>query len=128
MSSNKRPISPFMIGPYYRPQLTSMLSILHRITGVVLTVLGTPLMLWWLIALGQGPEAFDAMREFLGGVLGSLALLAVNFSLCYHLFNGVRHMIWDTGRGLELKSVYRGGVAVAVVSVVATAVLGLVLR
>ncbi len=117
-----------MIGPYYRPQLTSMLSILHRITGVALTVLGVPLALWWLIALGEGPEAFAAMQNLLGGVLGRLALLAVNFSLCYHLFNGIRHMVWDTGRGLDIRSVYVGGVVVATLSVVCTAILGLVLR
>lgn len=117
-----------MIGPYYRPQLTSMLSILHRITGVVLTVLGVPLMLWWLVALGQGAEAFAAMQACLGGVLGRLALLAVNFSLSYHLFNGIRHMVWDTGRGLDLKSVYAGGVVVVAVSVTWTAVLGVVVR
>lgn len=128
MSSRERPLSPFMIGPYYRPQLTSMLSILHRITGVVLTVLGVPLMLWWLVALGQGAEAFAAMQACLGGVLGRLALLAVNFSLSYHLFNGIRHMVWDTGRGLDLKSVYAGGVVVVAVSVTWTAVLGVVVR
>lgn len=115
-----------MIGPYYRPQLTSMLSILHRITGVLLTVIGVPLMLWWLIALGQGPEAFAAMQDCLGGVLGRLALLTVNLSLSYHLFNGIRHMVWDTGRGLSLRAVYASGFLVVAASVVLTAALGLV--
>lgn len=128
MNSRERPLSPFMIGPYYRPQLTSMLSILHRITGVILTVAGVPLLMWWLIALGQGPEAFATMQAYLGGVLGRLALLAVNFSLSYHLFNGIRHMVWDTGRGLDIKTVYAGGVVVAALSVAWTAVLGVVVR
>lgn len=117
-----------MIGPYYRPQLTSMLSILHRITGVVLTVLGLPLMMWWLVALGQGPETFASMQSIFGGVFGRLVLLAVNFSLTYHLFNGIRHMVWDTGRGLDIKSVYVGGVVMASLSVIWTAILGLLLR
>lgn len=114
-----------MLGPYYRPQLTSMLSILHRITGVVLTVLAAPLLLWWLIALGQGPDAYAAMQEWLGGVPGRLALLAVNFSLSFHLFNGIRHLVWDTGHWLTLKGVYTSGWVVVVASFVLTAALGL---
>lgn len=114
-----------MLGPYYRPQLTSMLSILHRMTGVALTVLGAPLLLWWLIALGQGPEAYAAMQECFGGIAGRLALLAVNFSLSFHLFNGIRHLVWDTGHWLTLEGVYRSGWLVVIASVVLTAALGL---
>lgn len=116
-----------MIGPYYRPQLTSVLSILHRATGVVLAVLGAPLLLWWLVALGQGPETFATMQACLGGILGRLALLAVNFSLSYHLFNGIRHLAWDVGLALDLRSVYAGGWLVVAASVVLTSVLGVVL-
>ena len=115
-----------MIGPYYRPQLTSVLSILHRITGVVLTVIGAPLLLWWLVALGQGAEAYAAMQACLGGVLGRLALLGINFSLSFHFFNGIRHLVWDTGRGLEIRTVYASGWAVVGLSIVTTAVLGVI--
>ena len=117
-----------MLGPYYKPQLTSVLSMLHRITGVALTVIGAPLLIWWLVALGQGPEAFSSMQACLGGVLGRLALLAINFSLGFHLFNGIRHLVWDTGRGLELKAVYASGWAVIVLSVLLTAALGVLTR
>lgn len=115
-----------MLGPYYRPQITSVLSILHRITGVALVVIGAPMLLWWLVALGQGPEAFAAMQACLGGVLGRLAMLAVNFSLSFHLFNGIRHLVWDAGAGLELETVYKSGWAVVALSVLLTGVLGVV--
>jgi succinate dehydrogenase / fumarate reductase cytochrome b subunit len=113
-----------MLGPYYKPQLTSVLSILHRITGVVLTGLGAPLLLWWLIALGHGPEAYAELQACLSGVLGRLAVLAINFSLSFHLFNGIRHLVWDTGRGLELKAVYASGWLVLAGAVALTAALG----
>lgn len=115
-----------MLGPYYRPQLTSVLSILHRITGVVLAVIGAPLILWWLVALGQGPEAYATMQECLGGVFGRLASLAINFSLSFHLFNGIRHLVWDTGHWLSLEAVYASGWTVVAAAVALTAVLGLV--
>jgi len=117
-----------MLGPYYRPQLTSVLSILHRITGVALSVIGVPLLLWWLVALGQGPEAYATMQQCLGGVFGRLALLAINFSLSFHLLNGIRHLVWDSGHWLTLKAVYASGWAVVAAAVALTAALGLVTR
>lgn len=117
-----------MLGPYYRPQITSVLSIMHRITGVILSVIGAPLLLWWLIAVGQGPEAYAALQESVSGIIGRLALLAVNFSLSFHFFNGIRHLIWDAGHGFELKTVYASGWAVIALTVVATAVLGVILQ
>lgn len=124
MNSKQRPISPFMLGPYYKPQITSVLSILHRITGVILVVVGAPILLWWLIGLGQGAEAYTNMQEALSGVPGRLASLAINFSLSFHLFNGIRHLFWDAGKGLELKTAYASGWAVVILSVVLTAILG----
>ena len=94
-----------MLGPYYKPQITSVLSILHRLTGVALAVIGAPLMLWWLVALGQGAESYANFQACLGGVLGLLARLVLVFCLSFHLFNGIRHLAWDTGKGFELKSV-----------------------
>lgn len=102
-------MSPYMIGPYYKPQLTSMLSILSRLTGVFLTAVSTPLALVWVLALASGPEAFGQLQSVLGGVLGQAIWLASLFSLCYHLANGIRHLIWDTGVMLGLDSVYRSG-------------------
>lgn len=102
-------MSPYMIGPYYKPQLTSMLSILSRLTGVFLTVVSTPLVLLWVLALAAGPEAFGQLQSLLGGIIGKAIWLASLFSLCYHLANGIRHLVWDTGAMLELQSVYLSG-------------------
>lgn len=101
---------------------------MHRITGVILTMVGVPLLAWWLIALGQGPEAYAYLQKCMGGLLGRLALLGVNFSLSFHFFNGIRHLVWDTGRGFELKAVYASGWLALAASVLLTALLGLFLR
>lgn len=111
-----------MFGPYYRPQLTSVLSITHRATGVLLSVVGAPLMLWWLAALAAGPDAFAAFYRAWSGIFGGALLTLLVFSLWFHFFNGIRHLIWDTGHLLDLRGAYRSGWAVLVLSVVFTAV------
>ena len=98
-----------MIGPYYRPQLTSIMSITHRATGVFLSVIGAPLLLCWIIAVNNGPQAYDALAGFFEGWVGKLLALAILFSMGFHLLNGIRHLIWDTGRALEIKSAYALG-------------------
>ena len=109
MTQSERPLSPHL--QVYRWQLTSVLSILHRTTGVALS-LGTILLVCWLVAAAQGPEAYAGMQGFLRSWLGLLLLFGWSVALFYHLCNGVRHLWWDTGRGLELRSVYGGGWAV----------------
>jgi succinate dehydrogenase / fumarate reductase, cytochrome b subunit len=106
MKQHQRPLSPHL--QVYRPQLTSVLSIFHRITGMVL-VFGLMLLTWWLIAAAAGPEAFAVVQAFLGSWFGLLVLLGVSFALFYHLCNGVRHLIWDAGHLLEIEGVYRSG-------------------
>lgn len=120
MATPKRPLSPFMIGPYYRPQLTSMLSIAHRATGVLLS-LAAFVLAGWLLAVAGGSEGFDRFTALASSPLGQLALLAVLFSLVYHLLNGIRHLLWDIGWGFELPRLYATGWAVVVLSVVLTA-------
>ena len=112
-----------MLGPYYKPQITSVLSILHRATGVVLTVIGAPLLLWWLVALGQGPESYASFQSCLSGLIGMAAKLVLVFSLSFHLFSGIRHLVWDTGKGFELKTVYLGGWLVVIGAVSLTGIL-----
>lgn len=117
MATNNRPLSPHM--QVYRPQLTSMLSILHRITGIALA-LGTLLLVWWLIAAATGPTAFDDVQSFIGSIFGRILLLGWSYALFYHLCNGIRHLVWDSGRGFEIKSAYASGWLVVVASVVLT--------
>ena len=103
MATHNRPISPHL--QIYKPQLTSVLSITHRATGVFLA-LGTLLLVYWIVAIATGPDAYAGVRQFFGSVIGRLLLLAWSYALFYHLCNGIRHLFWDVGLGFEMKSVY----------------------
>ena len=106
MSSSNRPLSPHL--QVYRPQLTSMLSILHRITGVALAV-GTLLLVYWLAAAAGGPESFANAQALVGSFIGRLFLFGWTFALYYHLCNGIRHLFWDAGYGFEMQTAERSG-------------------
>ena len=123
MKAKQRPLSPFMIGPYYKPQMTSLMSITHRASGVFLSIVGAPLLLWWLMSVGSGPEAYAGMQVCLGGWLGKLAVAASILCLSYHLLNGIRHLVWDTGRALDIKTAYTAGWLVLIGTVLLTATL-----
>jgi succinate dehydrogenase / fumarate reductase cytochrome b subunit len=112
-----------MLGPYYRPQLTSVLSITHRLTGIVLSLVGAPLLLWWIVAVSGGAESYLAMAACLSGWTGIVLAIAVTFSLSFHFFNGIRHLVWDTGRMLDIKDAYTSGWLVLAGSLVSTAIL-----
>lgn len=116
----KRPMSPFMIGPYYRPQITSMMSIMHRATGVILA-LGSLALVWVLVSLSMGEQAFAATRSCLASPAGKIALAGFSLCLMYHLFNGIRHLFWDIGKGFDIPSVYRSGYAVISLALLSTA-------
>jgi succinate dehydrogenase / fumarate reductase cytochrome b subunit len=106
MKSADRPISPHL--QIYRWQLTSVLSILHRAAGIVLSA-GAILLVWWLVAAASGPDAYEGVANFLGSWIGLLLLFGWTAALFYHLCNGIRHLVWDTGQALDLKSTYLGG-------------------
>jgi len=116
MAQGERPLSPHL--EIYKPQLTMVLSITHRFTGVGLAV-GTLFLTWWLIAAAMGPEAYAFTQWIYGTWLGTLVLFGFSVSLFYHLCNGIRHLFWDVGLGYEMETVYRSGWSV----VAATAVL-----
>jgi succinate dehydrogenase / fumarate reductase cytochrome b subunit len=128
MKAKQRPLSPFMIGPYYKPQMTSLMSISHRLSGVFLSLVGAPLFLWWLSAAGSGPEAYGLLLAFLGSLPGTLILAAVVLCLAFHLLNGIRHLVWDTGRALDIRSAYTAGWLVLIGTILlGGALLGLLL-
>jgi len=114
MEKTQRPLSPHL--QIYRPQLTSVLSITHRATGIALLV-GTLLLVYWLLAAASGAEAYGSAQQLLGSWLGRLVLLGFSFALFFHLCNGIRHLFWDAGLGFELKTVYASGNAVVIVSI-----------
>jgi succinate dehydrogenase / fumarate reductase cytochrome b subunit len=117
MSATDRPLSPHL--QVYRPQITSVLSILHRLTGVAVTF-GTLLFAWWLVAAAYGPDAFDTVQSFFGSLIGQLLLWGFCFAVWYHFANGIRHLLWDFGWGFELGQVRLSGLAVVAFAVVAT--------
>jgi succinate dehydrogenase / fumarate reductase cytochrome b subunit len=109
-----------MIGPYYRPQITSMMSIAHRGTGIV-NALGVLALAWWLVALAAGDEAYAQFTAVADSLPGRVALFGFAATLVYHLLNGVRHLFWDIGKGFEIPAVYRSGYAVIALAIVLTA-------
>ena len=106
MASQNRPLSPHL--QVYRPQLTSIMSILHRLTGVALAF-GTILLVYWLAAAAGGAETFETAQELVGSFIGRLLLFGWTFSLFFHFCNGIRHLFWDAGQGFELSDLYRSG-------------------
>jgi len=116
----QRPLSPFMIGPYYKPQMTSMLSITHRLTGLGLSV-GALLLVVFLLCLASGAEVYGLIVPHVTAWYGQLLLVAFTWALLYHFCNGIRHLMWDVGKGLDMPTAEKTGYAVIVVSVVLTA-------
>ncbi|MFQ5466597.1 MAG: succinate dehydrogenase, cytochrome b556 subunit [Kiloniellaceae bacterium] len=117
MTVQNRPLSPHL--QVYRPQLTSVLSITHRLTGVALAA-GTLLLVYWLVAAAASVEAFDTAQSLIGSWFGRLLLFGWSLALFYHLCNGIRHLFWDVGAGLDLPTSARSGYAVLIATVVLT--------
>jgi succinate dehydrogenase / fumarate reductase cytochrome b subunit len=117
MSTNKRPLSPHL--QIYNKQITMVMSISHRITGVALAI-GSLGLLWVLVTLSMGADAFVTAQACLTSPLGQLALFLFSACLMYHLFNGIRHLFWDVGKGYAISSVYRSGYTVVVLSILST--------
>ena len=114
-----RPLSPFMIGTYYRPQITSISSIFTRITGNALIV-AFLLIAWWFVAASGAPVGFNRVNGLITSWFGDLVMTLSVWALWYHSLAGLRHLYWDTGRGLELKTAEALGWACFVGSAVLT--------
>ncbi len=112
-----RPLSPHL--QVYRPQLTTVLSILHRATGIALSV-GALYLATWVIYAAASPKAYALFQGFNTSIVGRVVLGGWLFCAFYHLCNGIRHLFWDAGYGFEIKDAYRSGWIVVVVSAVAT--------
>ena len=112
-----RPLSPNI--QIYRPQLTSVLSVANRITGVFLSACAVGLV-GWLTAAASGPEVYSRVHGFIASWPGQILLLAATFAFFLHLCGGIRHLMWDTGRGFELRQIYASGWIVVAASLVLT--------
>ncbi len=123
----RRPLSPHLQA-YDMLQMTSALSISHRITGVLWSG-ALVILVWWLLALAAGEEAFAAVQWFLSSWLGVLALVGVVGVVWFHTLLGLRHLAWDAGYGFAIPTVYRTGRAILVATAaltVLTVLIGLV--
>lgn len=120
MDNANRPLSPHI--SVYRWRITSTLSILHRATGVALSLV-TVLLAAWLLAAASGVEAYDTVTGFMGSPVGLLVLLAASYAFFFHLGNGIRHLFWDAGLGFEMHQTRASGWSVVAFSIVATLVL-----
>ena len=118
MNSSHRPLSPHL--QVYRPQLTSVLSITHRATGIGLSF-GIILLITWLVAAAAGVNYFNMVNSVITSWFGKLVLLGFTWALFYHLCNGIRHLFWDAGFGFELSTVYKSGYATIAGSIILTA-------
>jgi len=114
-----RPLSPHL--QVYKPQLTTILSILHRATGIALSV-GALYLATWVIYAASNPTAYALFQRLNTSILGRIVLGGWLFCAFYHLCNGIRHLFWDAGYGFELKDAYRSGWIVVAVALIATAV------
>ena len=97
-----RPLSPHL--QIYRPMLTMMMSIAHRISGTA-NAIGFLLLAWWLVAIASGPEAYATVEHFFSSLIGRTLLFLFSWSLIHHMLGGIRHLIWDTGRALDKTSI-----------------------
>jgi succinate dehydrogenase / fumarate reductase, cytochrome b subunit len=116
-TTRPRPLSPNI--QIYRPQLTSVLSILNRITGILLSACAIVLVVW-LVAAASGPQTYAAVQAAIGSWIGRIVLFGATFSFFLHLCGGIRHLVWDTVHGFELRSIYISGWSVVAASVVLT--------
>lgn len=110
-----RPIAPRPLSPHltiFRPLITMVMSILHRITGMAL-YFGMVLLAWWLMAAARGPRAFETASAIFGSWFGRLVLFGFTWALIHHLLGGIRHLIWDTGAGYSQMA--RNGLAWATI-------------
>ncbi len=117
MAARNRPLSPHL--QVYRPQITSVISIMHRITGVALAF-GTILLAYWICAAAYGPEAFHRAEALVNSWFGMLILCGFTFALYFHLANGIRHLFWDIGKGFDIETTRKTGWMVAGFSIIAT--------
>jgi succinate dehydrogenase / fumarate reductase cytochrome b subunit len=115
--SSARPLSPHL--QIYRPQLTSVLSFVHRLTGVALGIYAVALVAW-LTAAAAGSQPYSIVQNFMQSLFGQVLLVGGIFCFFLHLCGGIRHLLWDTGRGFELRTIYASGWIVVAASTVLT--------
>lgn len=124
MKNTKLPISPHL--QIYKPQITSVLSITHRITGFFLS-LTLPLLLLWLFCIFLGLNAYNSFITLFSYLPIKLILIPITYAFSYHMLNGIRHLIWDCGYGFSLRFSSISGITIVTLSVLITLIINLVI-
>ena len=119
MTNPNRPLSPHL--QVYKPQLTTVLSILHRAAGIILSF-GSLLIAWWFWSIMNGADSYASAHGFFNSWFGQLLMFLWTLCIFYHLCNGIRHLIWDAGMALEIEQAYLAGKVVVGAAVVLTLV------
>lgn len=120
MKSSTRPLSPHI--QVYKMPLSAKLSILHRLTGLTLS-LAAVLLVYWLFSLAYLSENAVALNSFFSSLMGKALLIFFTFCFVYHFCNGIRHLMWDVGKGLELEAINKSGIIVIILSIILTALI-----
>ena len=118
MNNKKQPLSPHLT--VYRWQITNTLSILHRLSGLVLFLSAFDFAIW-LGAIALGGETYEGVRHFFSTNILLIIWALVSLSFFYHLLNGIRHLVWDIGKGFEASQVKLTGLLVVFLSLIITA-------
>lgn len=106
----QRPTSPYMLGPYYRFEFPTVLSLSYRMTGIFLSLVLAPLACLWMLMYALGEDSFNAMQAFMSGFLGTAIAWIGALVMSYHLFGGIRHLLWDSGRFMSKPEIRTTGV------------------
>lgn len=117
MIRRHQPLSPH--AGIYRWQISNTLSIVHRLTGLALSV-GALALVAWLVSIVAGYGSYSLVNNLFGSVIGSLALVAWTFCFFYHLCNGIRHLFWDIGKGFDLRRAQQSGMLVVATALILT--------
>ena len=115
--NRSRPLSPHL--QIYKPQITSILSIFHRLTGISLSI-GSFIIVAWIVSLSMGVESYSYFMSIVANWFIQTIIFGFAFALFYHFSNGIRHLFWDAGLGFELKSVYVSGSIVVLNAIILT--------
>lgn len=110
----QRPLSPYMLGPYYRFEFQTVLSLSFRMTGIFMSLILTPLACLWMLMFGLGESSFTAMQFFMGSWLGTLLAWVSALVISYHVCGGIRHLLWDSGRFLSKPEILSTGVVTVI--------------
>jgi len=125
MNDNQNPLSPHL--QIYRWHISSLLSITHRISGVI-NLIALTLIFFWLLILSLGENNYELFLETINSFFGKFILIGFTWSMCFHILSGIRHLVWDMGYGFEIKTANISGVIVVVFSLVLTIIFWLLGR